>query len=252
MYTKYSLSALSELNGYYEADYNKQIQAIADRYNAESRLLSAVSIGDEDGAIEAFYAYSELMTDPVQEQSPTSSDSVRDFKTSMQVINTLFRKAVENNSVHPIYLHKSSTYFGVEIEKAQSFEELYDILRDMLHTYCEIAKQFSLANYSRIIQSSLLFIDMNLSSPISTKDIAESQFVTPNYLSTRFKQEVGISVSDYLLDRRVELACHLLSSTNLSIQEISQKTGIDDASYFSKQFKRKNGVSPLQYRKAKR
>ncbi len=250
MYAKYSLSKLSELNEYYESEHDRQIQAIADRYEAESKLLSAVSLGNEEGAVKAFYAYSELMTDPLQVQSPTSSDPIRDFKNSMQVINTLFRKSVESNSVHPVYLHRSSSYFGAEIEKTQSLEEMYEILKDMLHTYCEIVKQCSLASYSRVIQEALLFIDMNLSSPISTRDIAANQFVTPNYLSTRFKQEVGLSISDYLLDRRVELSCHLLSSTALSIQEISQKVGLDDASYFSKQFKKKKGISPLQYRKA--
>ena len=119
----------------------------------------------------------------------------------------------------------------------------------MVAVYCRLVKECSLAAYSDTIQKALLYIDMNLASPISTRDIARDQFLAPNYLSTRFKQEVGISISDYLLERRVRLSCQLLSTTQLSVQEIASKTGMGDASYFSKQFKRITGVAPLRYRK---
>ena len=120
---------------------------------------------------------------------------------------------------------------------------------DMVYVYCHLVKECSLAAYTPPVRKALLYIDMNLASPISTRDIAQEQFLTPNYLSSRFKQEVGVSISDYLLTRRVRLACQLLSTTQLSVQEIAAKTGMGDASYFSKQFKRITGVAPLRYRK---
>ena len=92
-------------------------------------------------------------------------------------------------------------------------------------------------------------IDMNLASPISTKDIAQNQYLTPNYLSARFKEEVGVCISDYLLKRRVDLACRLLTSSQLSVLEVAGKCGMGDASYFSRMFKRVMGVGPLRYRK---
>ena len=63
---------------------------------------------------------------------------------------------------------------------------------------------------------------------------------------------MGVSISDYLLERRVRLACQLLSTTQLMIQEIAVKTGMGDASYFSKQFKRLMDQPPLKYRKLSR
>ena len=123
------------------------------------------------------------------------------------------------------------------------------MIPDMVLVYCQLVRDCSLAAYSEAIQKALLYIDMHLASPISTRDIAREQFLTPNYLSSRFRQEVGVSISDYLLNRRVRLACRLLSTTALSIQEIAVKTGMGDASYFSKQFKRIMGLPPLRYRK---
>ena len=238
-----------ELTDSAEYDFNRQMQLIAGRYAAEERLLSAVAAGDEERAIRAYMDYGELMSDPQQESANTSDDQLRDFKNSVLITNTLFRKAIERNYVHPIYIHASSSYFGQAIESASSMEELYDLLRDMVHMYCRLVKECSVAAYSPVVRKAVLFIDMNLASPISTKDIAREQFLAPNYISTRFKQEVGVSVSDYLLNRRVHLACQLLTTTQLSIQEIAAKSGMGDASYFSRQFKRVMKVSPLKYRK---
>ena len=241
-----------ELTDSSDYDFNRQMQLIADRYAAEERLLSAIAAGDEDGTIAAYMAYGELMRDPQQENAHTSSDPLRDFKNSVLITNTLFRKAIEGNYVHPIYIHESSSFFGTAIEQAKTINELYVLIEDMVHVYCQLVKQCSLAAYTPVVRKALLYIDMNLASPISTKEIAQDQFLSPNYLSTRFKQEVGISISDYLLERRVKLACQLLSTTSFTIQEVAAKTGMGDASYFSKQFKRVMGLSPLRYKKDSR
>lgn len=241
-----------ELTDSSDFDFNRQMQLIADRYAAEDRLLAAVASGDEEAVFAAYRAYGELMQDPQQENAHTSDDPLRDFKNSVLITNTLFRKAIESSAVHPIYLHEASSFFGSAIEAAQSMEELQILIQDMVMVYCELVKECSLAAYSGTVQRALLYIDMNLASPISTRDIAQEQFLTPNYLSSCFKQEVGVSISDYLLERRVRLACQLLSTTQLSIQEIAAKTGMGDASYFSKQFKRLMGQSPLKYRKLAR
>lgn len=230
-------------------DFNRRMQLIAARYDAENRLLAALRNGDEEGTIVAFKAYGEMMNDADQEAFPTSADPVRDFKNSVLTINTLFRKAIEDSNVHPIYIHESSSYFGAAIESAETREELVSLILEMVKVYCRLVREYTLTPYSPIVRTALLYIDLNLASPISTKDIAKDQFLSPNYLSARFRQELGVSISDYLLNRRVRLAAQLLSTTQLSVQEIAAKTGIGDASYFSKQFKRVMGVSPHEYRK---
>ena len=247
---KFIRMPMFELEDSSEYDFNRQMQLIAARYEAEEKLLAAIAAGDEAAAFAAFRSYGTLMQNPEQEPRPTSSDALRDFKNSLLVMNTLFRKAIEGNFVHPIYIHESSSFFGSAIENAKTMNELRVLIEDMVHVYCRFVRECSLAAYTPVIRKALLYIDMNLASPVSTRDIAQDQFLSPNYLSTRFKQEVGISISDYLLDQRVRLARQLLSTTHFSIQDIAAKTGMGDASYFSKQFKRVTGLSPLQYRKS--
>lgn len=67
-------------------------------------------------------------------------------------------------------------------------------------------------------------------------------------LKTGFKALFGTTVFEYLFDYRMELACKYLLDTELSIQEIADRIGYEYHSHFSTAFKRKFGLSPLEYR----
>ena len=72
--------------------------------------------------------------------------------------------------------------------------------------------------------------------------------LSPAYLSTLFKKVSGQSISDTIAALRIESACRYLSSTSLSLKEISSKCGYANQYYFSNSFKKKLGVSPSVYR----
>ena len=233
----------------YSYDMNREMQLIDARYRAENSLLDAIASGDETCAFHAIMDYGALMQSPTQKAVPTSSDGIRDFKNSVHTMNTLFRKAIEGNHVHPIYIHESSSDFGIRIEQANTMEALAMLVVEMLRRYCYLARKYSVAVYSEPIRRAMLYIDLNLANPISTKEIAADQFLSPNYLSTRFHEETGKTISDFILEKRVKMACKLLRTTKRLVQEVAASVGIGDASYFSKQFKKVMGVSPLLYQK---
>lgn len=230
-------------------DINREMQLIDSRYRVENRLLEAISQGDEEGAWRALMDYGKLMRSPQQKVSPTSLDAIRDFKNSVHTMNTLFRKAIEGNHVHPIYIHESSSDFGSRIEQADSMEALAMLIGEMILRYCYLVRKYSVAIYSEPVRNAMLYIDLNLVDAISTREIAAAQFLSANYLSTRFHEETGKTISDFILEKRIKMACKLLRTTKCSIQEVATSVGISDASYFSKQFKKIKGVSPLQYQK---
>ena len=230
-------------------NFNREMNLIDQRYQAENNLLNAIAKGDVDEAITAFEAYGELMKSPLQKVYPSSCDSFRDFKNSVHTMNTLFRKAIEDNHVHPIYIHEYSSRFAYKIEKAETMDALLPIILEMVKKYCYLTKNYSLAKYSATIKNAILYIQINLCGPLSTIDISKNQNISPNYLSNQFKAEVGYTITDYIRKHRIDRALKLLSTTELSVQDISSQVGIEDASYFSKQFKKEIGMSPLQYQK---
>ena len=64
-----------------------------------------------------------------------------------------------------------------------------------------------------------------------------------------FKKEVGISISAYILQKRVEEARNLLVHSDLPINTVSIYVGYSNFSYFTKMFKDNTGYSPLEYRR---
>lgn len=82
----------------------------------------------------------------------------------------------------------------------------------------------------------------------SRKELASRFFVNPDYLAKCFKREVGKSLPDYLLQKRMEKAISLLQHTDMQIQTVAQKCGYQNFSYFAKCFKEETGLSPKDFR----
>lgn len=79
-------------------------------------------------------------------------------------------------------------------------------------------------------------------------ELARQVDLSPAYLSTRFLQCCGVSITDYILSCRVEQAKRLLLYSSLSIGDIAGLCGFADAGYFTKRFKKLEAVSPEAYR----
>lgn len=80
--------------------------------------------------------------------------------------------------------------------------------------------------------------------------IAESLHVSPNYLSTLLKSLTGQSTQQHLHDKLIELAKEKLSTTNLSVSEIAYELGFEHLASFSKLFKSKTNISPVEFRRS--
>ncbi len=93
------------------------------------------------------------------------------------------------------------------------------------------------------------WINRNYAQKITLNDLAEMTHLSPTYLSRMFRDEAGITITDYVTITRVRQACILLKETNLSVKEIGERIGIPNYSYFCSLFKKKLLISPLQYRK---
>lgn len=107
--------------------------------------------------------------------------------------------------------------------------------------------------YEDIVYSKILpYIDENLATQLSVKDIAEHVSLNPQYMMRLFKKKTGKSVLAYVTDRRMELARELLLKTDWSIETITEKCGYISSAHFASLFKRLEGMAPGQYRKKSR
>jgi two-component system response regulator YesN len=102
---------------------------------------------------------------------------------------------------------------------------------------------------SNVINKVMQYIEEHLTEEFSREDIADHVFLNSAYLSRLFRKETGESLSDYILDARVNKAKYLLEKTNNKISDIACTIGYDNFSYFAKMFKKSTGVTPQEYRK---
>ena len=92
------------------------------------------------------------------------------------------------------------------------------------------------------------FIQKSYTEKITLDQIAAAASISKTACMNCFRNVLGISPIDYVVSYRLECALHLLLATERSVAEIADTCGFGDTSYFGKQFRRKTGLSPVQYR----
>ncbi|MEG0693284.1 MAG: response regulator [Oscillospiraceae bacterium] len=99
-----------------------------------------------------------------------------------------------------------------------------------------------------IMRIALNYIDLNVSKPITMRNVADSVGLSYNYFSKLFKQYTNSHFADYIHMRRIEEAKKYLSDPSFKIQEIAKKLGYENPSEFSRAFKKYAGCYPTELR----
>ncbi|MCC8045744.1 MAG: helix-turn-helix domain-containing protein [Clostridiales bacterium] len=221
------------------------IQMIESRYQAEGELISAVQKGNEKKALD-------LLTRQASHIIPERLTShLRDQMDYCITLNTLLRKAAEIAGVHPIHIDSLSNQNVKTIETLSSIEQCAAFQRECVQNYCRLVRRYTLGNYSSLTQKVLTYISTDLSADLSLKNFSDLLSVNASYLSTLFKKEVGVPLTEYVNRSRIRHAQALLLGTDLPIKTIAQQCGIADIYYFSRLFKRITGTTPKAFRESK-
>lgn len=99
-----------------------------------------------------------------------------------------------------------------------------------------------------LILRAIEYIEKNYATKFTLKDAASALYISPNYLSELFKKTTGQNFSDYLNDVRMEQSRVYLADVSRKIGDVSELVGFSDARYFSSAFRKKFGMTPLDYR----
>ena len=218
------------------------IRALEDKYNAERKLMQAVSRGS---SVKAEQMISKV-SDTVLESR--TNDPLRNMQNYMIVLNTLLRKAAEQGGVHPFYIDSLSSDSAKKIETVKTIAECISMMKDMVGKYSLLVKEHSAKNYASPVQKVMTIIDSDLMADLSLKNLSSVLNVNPSYLSSLFKKETGTTLTEYVSKKRIDYAAFLLRTTSLQVQTIAQHCGVFDVNYFTKMFKKQTGKTPKEYR----
>lgn len=218
------------------------MEAVEERYRCENRLLDAVEQGDETEAMLAMAVLGRYGTEK------RSSDSFRNDKNDMIILNVLLRKAVEKAGVHPYYIDELSSFFARRIEAAGNTGDIVQINREIIRKYCLLVRNHAGREYSELVNRCVSYIEFNLIEELSLKVLAERFYVSGSYLSLKFKKETGQTVTDFINEKRIVSSLPLLVTTRLPIGEVAEKVGILNENYYSRLFRKLQGMTPSEYR----
>ena len=100
-----------------------------------------------------------------------------------------------------------------------------------------------------LIQKALQYIDENIGSELSLDKLSGIVNLSPFYFSRVFHKLTGLTLTRYILEKRILRAKELLTLTDETVNSISHKVGFCDASHFIKVFKKSEGLTPAEFRR---
>lgn len=138
-----------------------------------------------------------------------------------------------------------------DIDKVYFYTDVKDVIRRTF-TELELVCGKTAVKADQIISGIIEYISCNYNKPITLYDAALHLHINYSYLSNYISTNSSMHFSEHLNEIRILHAKRLLTTTGISISEISESIGYTDQSYFGKVFKKSTGHTPLEYRKKHR
>ena len=158
------------------------------------------------------------------------------------------RYAIQNGLDIVTAFQLSEAYIN-QIERSQSIDSMYKLLYNAFIDYAKRVFKSKIPNgISPMVYKCIQFVGNSVNTSITIADVAEYVGKSKVYTSTKFKSELGFSLNDYIIRRKIEEAKSLLCFTDKSISEISSYLCFSSQSYFQNVFKKVTKLTPQKYR----
>lgn len=231
----------------YLANENRQFH---NTYQFENILLSYVSRGETE-KLKAFLSKSASSFSPIKGR--VADTPLRQAKNIFLGAVALVGKvgAVKGGmNVEEVY--RLIDLYSQECEKALSTDMIDMLHYNMLIDFTERVSQCQVPDFvSPEIFSCMQFIQNHTNCPIVIDDVAEYIKKSRSYLTRKFRQECGMSVTDFITQSKIRDAQRLLRFTDRSLADISNYLCYSSQAYFQSVFKRQTGTTPNEYRKSR-
>lgn len=220
----------------------KSADFIEDTHSLESYYISQIVQGNHENAIAAYH---QLFRRTGAETPFNQTDAVE----GMAILRTVTRVATRQAGVSSAAINAITEHYKLKFREAANNDELGQYALQMIREVCSLVVQHRTRPFSHTIRQAIDYIHRHLDKPLSVREIASEIHFSPNRLSAKFHHEVGVTLTAYITQKRLDAAANLLSLTSFSVQTISSQVGIPDSNYFSKLFKAQYGKTPREYRR---
>ncbi|MDR0862182.1 MAG: helix-turn-helix domain-containing protein [Oscillospiraceae bacterium] len=165
----------------------------------------------------------------------------------LELLVILSRATIEAGA-NPKDTFRLSEDFISQIEQYSDVDQLAFWISDIVRRFVVQAFDLAQIKHSDVVFKITNHIKKNCAEKLSLDLLAREVYLSKSYLSSIFKQETGMSLTEYITKVRVEKSKRLLTEENISLSAIASQCGFKDQSYFTKVFKKETGKSPKKFR----
>jgi len=223
------------------SDYSTDLAEIYQEYLI--KLLTVIKNGESDTA-------STILKDFLVHTKFLTTHNLSDCKKNLHTLNGHFLLTIMSTHVHPIHALKLYSSLEDKIEALMGRDAAFSLPNDMCHKYCLLVKNYAFQEYSKTIRSVVNYIHLHLDEDLSLSVLADYFQKNATTLSSAFTKEVGMNVTNYIHQARIDKAIHFFNTTKMSVSDVAVAVGFQDFAYFSRLFKKQIGCSPREYCKS--
>ena len=226
---------------------NIETAAIHTSYRQEKAILECVKAGDLELLQKT---YQNLPAVRYGRMSSSSNPIKQLFYGGIANTTLVTRYAIEGGMDEERAFSLSDIYIK-KMERATKKQDLEELNMQMAVDFTKqvaMAKEKARSHYSTPILQTMHLIYEHSHEKILLEDLASQVNLSPKYLSALFKKETGVSISDYVRQRRVEAAEGMLRYSDYSYSDIGNILAFCSQSHFISVFRKETGLTPRQYR----
>lgn len=216
-------------------------------YEIEALLQKFVTEGDADG-------YNAFVKDlPPMNTGRLAPSGLRNSKNNFIVAAALTCRTAITAGIPRETAYALSDSYIREVEALSSVEAVLQLSDELMRDFIARVRRTKAINapagaHNRLLHGVVNYIHRNLNHRLSIEDIAAEAGLSRSYLSTVFRQSMGVPLNRYIADAKLDEAARLLRYTDRSIADIAEYLCFSSQSHFQQVFKAKFGVTPRTYR----
>ena len=232
------------------------------RHQTEKNIYSYLDYLENQDCREVLRLEGELMENILSGDEERANSAIQSWKmvldkVDLQYILPLIMHGMENLFKR---LEQDNVSLVEEQERITVFRQIRSCPVESLNKYAEevlldisqrIAKKKSIV-LQDVVEKAKKYVDMHIAEDFGVEEVAAYVYLSRSHLSREFKAQVGVSVIDYIIQRRMETAMEKVKQGKLSTDEIAAAVGYTDTRYFQRSFKKYTGYSIREYRNLQR
>ena len=209
----------------------------------EQDIRNAIATGNVDAYLQTV----NRRTEPATRQLSTNAVQQQKYRAVIDLY--IFSQAAVHGGMDTQFALSLSDTYCLQIDSLNSVSDVQTLVHAAGKDYCERMRDFkNVPPLSPEVSLCCNYISRHLYEPIHLKDLESLTYMNRRSLTIHFKKEIGITIPEYILQRKLKESTYLLKTTNAKIGEISYLLCFSSQSHFTQQFKKQYHMTPYEYR----